>query len=99
MKRMSYSAWINTVKMWEIVTSVDKKERAIIVLLDALERNVKPEKAVQDSRAEELNTIDGMNIFLNKLDVVFKSEKVDEAYNAYSKFNTFQIHSEMTMTN
>ena len=99
MKRMSYSAWINTVKMWEIVTSVDKKERAIIVLLDALERNVKPEKAVQDSRAEELNTIHGMNIFLNKLDVVFKSEKVDEAYNAYSKFNTFQIHSEMTMTN
>ena len=31
--------------MWEIVTSVDKKERAIIVLLDALEINVKAEKA------------------------------------------------------
>ena len=30
--------------MWEIVTSVDKKERAI-VLLDALEINVKAEKA------------------------------------------------------
>ena len=39
-----------------------------------------------------------MNILLNKLDVVFKSEKVDEAYNTYSKFITFQIHSEMTMT-
>ena len=69
-------AWINTVKMWEIVTSVDKKERAIIVLLDALERNVKPEKAVQDSRAEELNMTDGMNIFLNKLDVVLKVKKL-----------------------
>ena len=76
MKKMSYSAWINTVKMWEIVTSVDKKERAIIVLLDALERNVKPEKAVQDSRAEELNMTDGMNIFLNKLDVVLKVKKL-----------------------
>ena len=62
--------------MWEIVTSVDKKERAIIVLLDALERNVKPEKAVQDSRAEELNMTDGMNIFLNKLDVVLKVKKL-----------------------
>ena len=85
------------IKMWEIVTSVDKKERAIIVLLDALERNVKAQKAAQDLRAEKLNMTDGMNILLNKLEV-FKSEKVDEAYNAYSKFITFQKHSQMTMT-
>ena len=89
-EKMSYSAWRNKIKMWEIVTSVDKKERAIIVLLDALEENVKAEKAVRDLRVEELNTTDGMNILLNKLDVVFKSEKVGEAYNAYSKFITFQ---------
>ena len=84
--------------MWEIVTSVDKKERAIIVLLDALEGNVKAKKAVQDLRVEELNTTDGMNTLLNILDVVFKIENVDEAYNAYSKFITFQKHSEMKMT-
>ena len=96
-ERMSYSAWRNKVKMWEIVTSIDKKERVITVLLDTLEGNVKAEKAVQDLRAEELNTTDGINILLNKL-VVFKNEKVDEAYNAYSKFITFQKHSEMIMT-
>ena len=65
--------------MWEIVTSVDKKERATIVLLDALEGNVKATKAVQDLRAEELNMTDGMNILLHKLDIVFKNEKVDKA--------------------
>ena len=97
-EKMSYSAWRNKINMWEIVTSVDKKERAIIVLLDALEGNVKAEKAVQDLREEALNTTDGANILLNKSDVVFKSEKVDKAYNAYSKFITFQKHSEMTMT-
>ena len=96
-EKMSYSAWKNKIKMWEIVTSVDQKERAIIILFDALEGNVKAEKAVQDLRAEELNTKDGMNILLNKLDVVFKSETVDEA-DVYSKFITFQKHSEMTMT-
>ena len=95
-EKMSYSAWKNKIKMWEIVTSVDQKERAI-VLFDALEGNVKAEKAVQDLRAEELNKTDGMNILLNKLDVVFKSETVDEVY-VYSKFITFQKHSEMTMT-
>ena len=88
-EKMSYSARKDKIKMWEIVTSADKKERAIIVLLDAFEGNVKAEK--------ELNTTDDMNI-LNKLDVVFKSEKVDKAYNANSKFITFQKHSEMTMT-
>ena len=65
--------------MWEIVTSVDKKERATVVLLDALEGNVKATKAVQDLRAEELNMTDGMNILLHKLDIVFKNEKVDKA--------------------
>ena len=66
-------------------------------MFDALEGNVKAEKAVRDLRAEELNKTDGMNILLNKLDVVFKSETVDEVY-VYSKFITFQKHSEMTMT-
>ena len=78
-EKMSYSAWRNKIKMWEIVTSVDKKERATIVLLDALEGNVKATKAVQDLRAEELNMTDGMNILLHKLDIVFKNEKVDKA--------------------
>ena len=54
-EKMSYSAWRNKIKMWEIVTSVDKKERAIVVLLGALEGNVKAKKAIQDLRAEELN--------------------------------------------
>ena len=34
--------------MWELITSVPKKEQGIIVLLDALEGNVKAEKAVAD---------------------------------------------------
>ena len=38
--------------MWEIVTSVDKKQRVIVVLLDALEGNVKAEKVVQGGRTQ-----------------------------------------------
>ena len=68
------------------------------VLLDALKGNVKAEKAVLDLRPVEPNTTGGMKILLNKSDIVFKSEKVHEACNAYFKFITFQKYSEMTMT-
>ena len=46
-EKMSYPAWGNKIKMWEIVTSVDKKERAIVVLLDTLEGNVKAENCTR----------------------------------------------------
>ena len=51
-EKMSDSAWRNKIKMWEIVTSVDKKQRVIVVLLDALEGNVKAEKVVQGGRTQ-----------------------------------------------
>ena len=37
-----------------------KKDRAIVVLLESLEGNVKAEKAVQDLKASEINIDDGM---------------------------------------
>ena len=45
--------------MWEIVTTVDKKERPIIVLLDTLEGNSKAKKVVCDTR---INTDEGMAV-------------------------------------
>lgn len=73
--------------MWKIVTTVDKKERAIIVLLDALEGNIKAEKAVRDIRAEVLNTNKGMAVIFQKLDILFKNKTVDDANNAYSEMH------------
>ena len=43
--------------MWEIVTTVNKNERAVIVLSEALDHNIKTEKAVYDKRAGELKSI------------------------------------------
>ena len=84
---MSHSTWRNKIKMWEIVTTVDKKERAIIVLLDALEGHIKAEKAVRDIRAEVLNTNKGMAVIFQKLDILFKNKTVDDANNAYSEMH------------
>ena len=50
-----YKTWKNKIDMWQLVTSVTKKEQTIIILLDLLEGNAKAEKAVSDLTATELN--------------------------------------------
>ena len=72
--------------MWKRVSCVEKKEQGIVVLLDSLEGNAKAEKAVNKFTDNEVYVENGLDLLLEKLDSVFKGEKVDEAYNAYSRF-------------
>ena len=41
---ISYKSWKNKIEMWQLVTSIEKKEQGIIVLLEFLEGNSKAEK-------------------------------------------------------
>ena len=67
----------------------DKKEKAIVVLLESLDYNTKAEKAVSEFTATELNSDGGMELLIAKPDSVFKSETIDEAYETCSKFINF----------
>ena len=93
-----YKTWKNKVEMWQIVTSVEKKQQAIIIFLESLEGNPKAEKAVSELTATDLNTDGGMNLLFEKLDKVFQSETVDEAYRTYSAFISFQRKDQMDMS-
>ena len=42
--------------MWQLVTSTDEKEQAIVVLLESLDGNTKAEKAVSEFTAIKLNS-------------------------------------------
>lgn len=46
--------------MWKLVTSVDKEEQGIVVLLDSLEGNVKAEKTVSYLTAAALHVDNGI---------------------------------------
>ena len=48
--------------MWQIVTSVEKNQQAIIIFLEFLESKQKKKKAVSDITATDLNTDQGMNL-------------------------------------
>ena len=95
---MSYTTWINKIDMWKLVTSIERKEQGIVVLLDALEGNKKAEKAVSDLTANDLHNDTGLETLINKLDIVFKSEKVNEAYDTHSIFNSFQKLDSVSMS-
>ena len=95
---MLYSEWKKKLDMWKIVTTIDKKEQAIIVRLDSFDSHPKAEKAVSELTAAQLNVDYGMKVLEDKLDVVFKKEKIDESYDAYAKFISFQKKDDMSMT-
>ena len=95
---MSYETWKNKIEMWKIVTSISKKEQGIIVLLESLEGNNRAEKAVSELTAAQLNIDTGLDVLLEKLDKVFVSDTVDEAYSTYSRFIKFHKTSDMSMT-
>ena len=83
--------------MWQLVTSIETKEQGIIILLESQKGNSKAEKAVSDLTDAELYTEDGLDLLLLKLDLVFQSETIDEAYNIYTKFITFTRSHKMNM--
>ena len=85
----SHTSWKNKIEMWALVTSIPKREQAIVVLLEALDENIKAEKAVSELTASNLNVDTGLKLLLDKLDLTFKAGKVDDAYSAYSNFNVF----------
>ena len=63
-----------------------KKEQAIIVRSYSFELT-----------AEQLNVDGGIKVLVDKLGVVFKSENIDEAYDAYSKSISFRKSEDMPM--
>ena len=53
---MSHKSWKSKIHMWQLVTSIDEKEQAIVVLLESLDGNTKAEKAVSEFTATKLSS-------------------------------------------
>ena len=68
---------------------LQKKEKAIVVLLPSLNDNEKAEKAVAKLKVTDLNVDDGFDKLIAKIDKTFKTEKTKDSYNVYVDFNKF----------
>ena len=63
---LGYRSWKNKILMWKLVCGIYKKEQGIIILLQPLNGNKKPEKAVGNLTADMLFNDNGLNIVLEK---------------------------------
>lgn len=66
------------------------KKQGIIVILQSLNGNKTTKKIVSNLTAELLYNDTGLNIVLEMLDAVFRSEETENVYFAYSKFFNFK---------
>ena len=82
-----------TLQMWTLVCAIDKKP-GIIVLLQYLLNSKKAEKIVSKLTAVGLCRGNSFGLLSVKLDLAFKSEDIEDAYNIYSKFSYLTYQSD-----
>ena len=75
-----YSTWKKEIKIWELVTLLDKTKRAPMVFL-SLEG--KAREAVLELDAAVLNSEDGMKKLYEKPDTLFLEDENQSAFRAY----------------
>ena len=83
--------------MWRTVCGYARKEQAIIVLLQSLNKNKKTEKAVPKLTVIDLNVDESLEKLAEKLNATFKTEKKQELYNIYKDFSKFQRLDDMSI--
>ena len=82
-----YSTWKKEMKIWELVTSLDKTKRALMVIL-SLEG--KAREAVLELDTAVLNSEDGIKKLYEKLDTLFLEDINQSAFRAYETFENYQ---------
>ena len=82
-----YSTWKKEMKIWELVTSLDKTKRALMVFL-SLEGTDR--EAVLELDTAVLNSEDGMKKLYEKLDTLFLEDVNQSAFRAYETFENYQ---------
>lgn len=85
--KTSYETWSNEIKIWECMTDLDVKKRALAVTLSL---TGKARETAVSIAVEKLNDDNGMKTLITELDKVFKKEDKDLAYEAYTTFDTYK---------
>lgn len=83
---MTYERWKNELAVWELVTDLEAKKRALAMTLTLTGR---AREAALEVPAADLNKDDGIATLLKTLDKVFEKEKIDNSYEAYKMFDKY----------
>ena len=94
-KDKDYQQFKNEVKMWELVTDLDKKKRGLAL---ALSLQDKPREVALQMDPAKLNADDGVQVLIAELDKVFEKDKLNQVYSAYQGFDKFKRDGSLNMS-
>ena len=81
-----YEEWKNEVKMWQLVTDLDKSKQALAL---ALSLSGQYRKVGREVPTDQLYQDNGVDTLLTKLDENFLKETADRAYESFENFDNF----------
>lgn len=92
---MDYDQWKNELKIWQLVTELDKEKMALAVTLTL---TGKAREAALGITAADLNKAAGMKTLTDKLDGIFEKEKKDHTYEVYRTFESLTRDENVSMS-
>ena len=90
-----YETWKSEIEIWKLVTEI-KKEKQALAIVSSLSGQAR-QKALEIS-VTDLNQTTGVDKLIAELDGIFLKDKVDLAYEAYTRFELFKKAATMSMT-
>ena len=91
----SYETWKSEIDIWRLMTDVEKERQALALVLSL---SGQARQRALEIEVADLNKADGVDTLLESLEELFLKDKIDLAYETYSKFEQFKKTDSMSMT-
>ena len=87
-------SWLHDLEIWRCVTGLDKKQQGPIIYLSLPE---KIKQSCRDLKIPALNSDNGLDLLVDKLEKLYVKDSKTTTYLAYEKFESFQRPVNMTI--
>ena len=91
----SYETWKSEIDIWRLMTDVEKERQALALVLSL---SGQARQRALEIEVADLNKANRVDTLLESLDELFLKNKIDLAYETYSKFEQFKKTDSMSMT-
>ena len=91
----NYDNWVKALQLWRLATDVPKAKQGIAVVLQLAG---KARDAVLELDVEVINSDNGIDKVLEKLNGIFKKDTIDTAYETFENFINFKREPSMNIT-
>ena len=93
----TYERWKGEISAWDLVSTVEKKAKAITVALSFPEGSDVRDKVFSEIKIDDLNKDEGLKTLLDSLDKWYKKDELSAAYESWTRFDTYKKEKQDNM--